>query len=68
VPVPFNLTSIKKCFPDEISEQIISKLISKYDKNTKIPILELRKEDNDLLKMLADFIYEKVFLGYTIKQ
>jgi len=66
--VPFNLTSIKKCFPFEIAEQIISKLLSVFPMETKIPILDLKKENDDLLRMLADFVYEKVFLGYTIKQ
>ncbi|MFA6572241.1 MAG: UDP-galactopyranose mutase, partial [Bacteroidota bacterium] len=34
----------------------------------KIPILKLRETDDTELKFLADFIYGKVFYGYTLKQ
>jgi UDP-galactopyranose mutase len=67
VPVPFNLTSIKKCFPD-IADLLIDKLILRYSLESKIPILELQKDNDEDLKQLADFIYKKIFLGYTIKQ
>ena len=66
IPVPFNLTSIRKCFDN--ADLLIEKLIAKYNYNTKIPILDLLKENDEHLKMLADFIYQNVFLGYTIKQ
>ena len=68
VPVPFNLTSIKKCFDNKTSAVLIEKLISKYGLNTKIAILDLKKENDIELKMLSDFVYKKIFLGYTIKQ
>ena len=68
VPVPFNLTSIKKCFPNDIADLIIKKLLAKYSPNTKIAILELLKENDKYLKILADFVYEKIFHNYTIKQ
>lgn len=68
IPVPFNLNSIYKCFPKLIAEKIEEKLLEKYQFGTKIPILQMKKENDNLLKMLADFIYNKVFLGYTLKQ
>ena len=68
VPVPFNLNSIYKCFPKLLAENLEKKLLEKYKYGEKIPILQLKKENDDLLKMLADFIYSKVFLGYTVKQ
>jgi len=67
-PVPFNLNSIHKCFPATVAQKLETKLIEKYQYGTKIPILQLKKENDELLKMLADFIYEKVFLNYTVKQ
>jgi len=68
VPLPFNLNSIYKVFSPKLAEQLEDKLISKYGYNKKIPILELKKEEDPSLKFLAQYIYEKVFLGYTLKQ
>jgi UDP-galactopyranose mutase len=68
VPIPFNLNSIYKCFPKKFAENLETKLLEKYELGTKIPILNLRNEDDNDLKFLADFIYKKVFLNYTIKQ
>lgn len=68
VPIPFNLNSIEQMFPKQISDKLISKLISTFGFNIKVPILELKKQNDKDLKFLADFIYEKVFLNYTLKQ
>jgi len=68
VPLPFNLNSIYKVFPLKLAGELEEKLTSKYGYNKKIPILELKKEEDPSLKFLAQYIYEKVFLGYTLKQ
>jgi len=68
VNIPFNLNSIKKCFPPELAEKYTKKLIETYGNDTKVPILELSKTEDKDLKNLADFIYKKVFEGYTVKQ
>ena len=68
VPIPFNLKSIKKIFPEEMANRMTEKLIAKYGYNTKVPILELHAQDDADLQYLADFVYEKVFLHYTMKQ
>lgn len=68
VPIPFNLISLKKALPDEMAKNLEKKLIEKFGFNKKVPILELRKTDDKDLNYLADYIYEKVFLGYTLKQ
>lgn len=68
VNIPFNLDSLNKVFPTSLAETLATKLIEKFGFNKKIAILELNKADDEDLKFLADFIYQKVFLGYTIKQ
>ncbi|HML06461.1 MAG TPA: UDP-galactopyranose mutase [Methanobacterium sp.] len=68
VPVPFNLNSLEKLLPNSLSEHLEKKLISEFGYNVKIPILKLKEIDDEDLRFLADFIYEKVFLNYTIKQ
>ncbi len=68
VPIPFNLNSIYQVFPQTIAQTLEHKLIEKFGFNVKVPILELRKVGDEDLNFLADYIYEKVFLHYTLKQ
>ena len=68
VPIPFNLNSIDKIFPPSIARCLEEKLLTIFGFNVKVPILELRKTGDKDLLFLADFIYEKVFLHYTLKQ
>nr|WP_294670923.1 UDP-galactopyranose mutase [uncultured Blautia sp.] len=68
VPIPFNLVSIEKIFPKAMAERMTEKLLDKYGYNTKVPILELHAQNDADLQYLADFVYEKVFLHYTMKQ
>ncbi|AGE23897.1 UDP-galactopyranose mutase [Geobacillus sp. GHH01] len=68
VPIPFNLNSINQLFPKNLAERLEKKLIENFGYNKKVPILKLREVEDTDLKFLADYIYEKVFLGYTTKQ
>ena len=68
VPIPFNIQSIRTLFPEAMAERLINKLIDKYGYNCKVPVLELQSQDDKDLQFLADFVYEKVFLHYTMKQ
>lgn len=68
VPVPFNLNSIDKIFPKVIADRLTEKLLSHFGFNVKVPILQLRQTGDKDLLFLADYVYEKVFLHYTLKQ
>ena len=68
VNIPFNLDSLHKVFPESLANKLEQKLIEKFGFNKKVPILELRKSNDQDLEFLADYVYKKVFLGYTIKQ
>jgi UDP-galactopyranose mutase len=68
VPIPFNLNTLHELLPESLAEKLEEKLIDKFSFNTKIPILELKKSEDKDFKLLADFVYEKVFLNYTKKQ
>jgi len=72
IPVPFNINSIYKSFSPELAEKLEETLLKYYEYNSKVSITELRekanKENNKELKFLADYIFEKVFKNYTIKQ
>lgn len=68
VPIPFNLNSIHQVFPRSIADKLETKLIEKFGFNVKVPILQLRGTGDKDLEFLADYIYEKIFLHYTLKQ
>ena len=72
IPVPFNLNSIYQSFSPELAEKLEETLLKYYEYNSKVSITELRekasKENNKELSFLADYIFEKIFKNYTIKQ
>ena len=68
VPIPFNITSIEKSFDKEKADKLIGILKKEFGTEKKIPILELRKYPDKDINELAEYIYENVFLYYTMKQ
>ena len=68
VPVPFNLNSLHRVFPPSLAGRLEEKLIRTFGFNVKVPILKLRESKDEDLSFLADYVYQKVFLGYTVKQ
>ncbi|MCQ2410099.1 MAG: UDP-galactopyranose mutase [Elusimicrobiaceae bacterium] len=68
VIIPFNLDSLYQVFPQTLAEKLEVKLLEKFGFNQKVPILELRNAHDKDLDFLAQYVYEKVFLGYTTKQ
>ncbi|MDY4522181.1 MAG: UDP-galactopyranose mutase [Atopobium sp.] len=68
MPVPFNHTSLKLAFGDEKGERLYQKLVATFGENKKVPIMELRDKNDDELVEVADYVYENVFLYYTMKQ
>lgn len=67
VPLPFNFTAIDYLFDTQEAINIKETLISNYGEGANVPILEMRKSSNPLIHELADFVYEKVFVHYTMK-
>jgi len=68
VPVPFNLNSIDKVFAPEEAKLLETKLIERFGYGQKVPILTLRETDDVDLQRLSRYIYDNIFLNYTIKQ
>ena len=66
--IPFNIDTLYKVFPDSVAHKLELKLLESFQYNSKVPILELAKYNDIDLNFLADYIYEKVFLHYTVKQ
>ncbi len=68
MPVPFNHKSLLLAFGEEKGERLYNKLVATFGENKKVPILELRNQNDPELVEVADYVYENVFLHYTMKQ
>ena len=68
LPIPFNLNSLHQVFPQSMADKMESRLIEHFGFNKKVPILELRKTGDKGLEFLAEYVYQKIFLEYTLKQ
>ncbi len=68
IPIPFNLNSLHLVFPKNMADKLELRLIENFGFNKKIPILKLRESGDGDLQFLADYIYQKIFLEYTLKQ
>lgn len=68
MPVPFNHTSLKLAFGEERGERLFQKLVATFGMDKKVPIMELREKNDPDLSEVADYVYENVFLHYTMKQ
>ncbi len=66
--IPFNFNTLYDVFPQSFARRLEQKLLDVFEINTKVPILEFQKQDDDDLKFLANYVYEKIFLHYTTKQ
>ena len=67
MPVPFNLRSLEVAFGDRAPE-LERKLLAAYGPERKVTILELRENTDPELREVADYVYEHVFVHYTMKQ
>lgn len=66
--IPFNFKTLYDVFPQTLAKRLEEKLLAKFEYNKKVPILEFQKQEDEDLKFLANYVYEKVFLHYTTKQ
>ncbi|MBD5119424.1 MAG: UDP-galactopyranose mutase [Clostridiales bacterium] len=67
-PVPFNLDSMEIAFGLEEGKRLGDKLIAAYGAEKKVTILELRQNPDPEIAAIADYVYEHVFVHYTMKQ
>lgn len=66
--LPVNLSTLYELFTDRFARNLESKLINFYGSGARVPVLELRKSHDPDLKKLAEVVYEKVYLNYSLKQ
>jgi UDP-galactopyranose mutase len=68
VPVPFNLNSLYAVFPPRYAARLEDQLLESFPFGSRVPILKLKTSASGDLRLLAEYVYEKVFYGYTLKQ
>ncbi len=67
LPIPFNLNSLEMVYGDR-APALEKKLVERFGEGARVPILELMNHEDDDLKEIAAYVYENVFLKYTMKQ
>lgn len=68
IPVPFNLNTLHMVYDKEKADMLEQKLIAAYGMDSRVPIMKLRENDDEDIRQIADYVYENVFLQYTMKQ
>jgi len=68
MPIPFNLNTLHMIYNKEKADVLEEKLISTFGKDTRVPILKLRESDDQDIQEIAEYVYQNVFLRYTMKQ
>lgn len=68
MPVPFNLNTLKLVYGAEKAAALEEKLINAYGKESRVPILKLRENQDKEIQEIAEFVYQNIFLHYTMKQ
>lgn len=68
IPVPFNLNTLHMVYDGEKADRLEQKLIAAYGKDSRVPIMKLRENEDEDIREIAQYVYENVFLRYTMKQ
>ncbi len=68
IPIPFNLNTLHLVYGDEQADELEHRLIAAYGEGSRVPIMELKKSDDPQIREIAQYVYENVFLKYTMKQ
>ena len=68
IPIPFNLNTLHLVYEEEKARELEHKLIAAYGEGSRVPIMELKKSADPDIQKIAQYVYENVFLRYTMKQ
>lgn len=68
MPVPFNLHTLKAAYGEERAKELEEKLVCIYGMGTKVPILDLMNHEDADLQMIGKFVYDNIYVYYTMKQ
>ncbi len=68
IPVPFNLNTLHMVYDKDLADILEKKLLDCYGEGSRVAIMELRKNPDLQIQAIAQYVYENVFLKYTMKQ
>lgn len=68
MPVPFNLHTLKLAFGEEKGKNLEEKLVSIYGMESRVPILELMNHVDPELQQIGQYVYDNIYVYYTMKQ
>lgn len=68
IPVPFNLNTLHMVYEKEKADRLEQKLVAAYGEGSRVPIMKLRENEDPDIREIAQYVYENVFLRYTMKQ
>lgn len=68
IPVPFNLNTLHMVFEEEKADRLEKKLVDTYGEGSRVPIMQLRENEDPDVREIAEYVYRNVFLYYTMKQ
>ncbi len=68
IPVPFNLNTLRLVYEKEDADEIEKKLIAAYGAGSRVTVMELKKNPDPKIQAVAQYVYENIFLHYTMKQ
>ena len=67
VPLPFNFNTMNDLFPKRLANLYEDKLLKTFAYGSQVSILKLMETSDEDLNKLVEYVYQKVFLGYTVK-
>ena len=68
IPVPFNLHTLRAVYGEEKGDALEKKLVSVYGMGTRVPILDLMNHEDEELRMIGKYVYDNIYVYYTMKQ
>ncbi len=68
VPIPCNLNTLRALLPEERAEKLEKRLVDEVGYGARVPVLTLLEHEDAELQRLGEFVYEKFFLHYNLKQ
>lgn len=72
IPIPFNLNTLHLVYDEkwggQRADQLEKKLVDAYGEGSRVPIMKLRENDDADIREVAEYVYENIFLYYTMKQ
>lgn len=68
IPVPFNLHTLHMVYEKEKADRLEQKLIATYGEGSRVPIMKLREQNDPDIREIAEYVYQNIFLKYTMKQ